>query len=204
MKKTTTKLPEKSKTTTVTSVQSENSKTTIKKIVNKRPHLSNVQSFTNKYAGPALEMEKQYGIPAIAVLAQVALETGWGQKVLKVHVKGEKDLIDSKNLFNIKSSKSWDGEVGAVSVWEDYNKDGERTPDEYEDAFFKVYVSYADAFKDYAKLITETKRYAPAVAVAKDPNKYVQALQDCGFATDGHYAEKMQKIMATNWDVIES
>jgi flagellar protein FlgJ len=169
-----------------------------KKIVAKNKNLANVVSFLNKFSNSALVMERDAGLPAIAVLAQLALETGWGQYVLLVLPEDGDGItmIDSNNLFNIKKGSGWNGRVGYRNVWEDLNKDGQKNANEYSKEYFRMYASYADSFKDYASFIKGKQTYAPAVAVANDPVAYVKALQTCGYATDGKYAEKMIQIMS--------
>lgn len=175
----------------------------MKKITNKRPWLTNVQAFLDKYSGPAIQMEEEWGLPAEAILAQLALESGWGKSVLRLYPEGEHGttLVNSLNAFNIKASRSWDGAVGTRSVWEDDNKDGYRQDNEYKLERFRMYDSYDEAFNDYAKLIVNSERYEPAVEAAEegDAELYVQELQNCGYATDGRYAEKMIKIMRKNF-----
>ena len=173
-------------------------------IVNKRKWLGNVTLFLDKYAASALSMEEEYGLPAVAVLAQLALETGWGKKILKLYPDGSKVKVDSMNLFNIKASRSWTGPTGNRWVWEDFNRDGKRQRNEYIRQRFRMYESYADAFKDYAQLITNAERYEPAVAVANDPIAYVEELQECGYATDAHYGRKILSIMRSNFRVEET
>ena len=67
---------------------------------------------------------------------------------------------------------------------------------------FRMYDSYAEAFNDYARLIINAERYESAVEVADNPEMYLTALQECGYATDGRYASKMISIMNKNFKVV--
>jgi flagellar protein FlgJ len=60
---------------------------------------------------------------------------------------------------------------------------------------FKAYDSYADAFKDYAKLLTKNPRYENVIANAKDATSFAVGLQKAGYATDPQYANKLTKII---------
>lgn len=162
--------------------------------------LATVSEYSAKFLDAAINAEKQTGIPAIVMLAQVALETAWGRSILKVYPKGSSELMDSKNLFNIKATKSWEGMVGTRIVWEDHDKDGQRDDDEYQAEAFRMYDYYEDSFKDYANLILCTKRYKKAAQNRNNPDRFVEEMANAGYATDGEYAEKIKKIMHKNWD----
>jgi flagellar protein FlgJ len=166
-------------------------------------NLKNVKDFTDKFGASALEMQIKEGLPALAVLAQLALETGWGQYILTVIPEDSKDgmAIPSNNLFNIKKTPQWTGKSGYRSVWEDDNANGLPENTEYKKEWFKIYPDYESSFRDYAQLIKAIPRYAPALAVAYDANKYAEALQACGYATDGKYASKIKSIIKT-WRIV--
>jgi flagellar protein FlgJ len=61
---------------------------------------------------------------------------------------------------------------------------------------FKAYDSYADAFKDYARLLTRNPRYESVIANAKDAVQFAQGLQRAGYATDPNYAAKLTKSLS--------
>ena len=66
-------------------------------------------------------------------------------------------------------------------------------------AKFRSYDSYADAYKDYAKLIGSNERYANVVAQARAGNAatFAQGLQKAGYATDPQYAAKLARVIDT-------
>jgi flagellar protein FlgJ len=125
------------------------------------------------------------GVAPEALVAQAALETGWGQAQLR----GE-DGRPSFNVFNIKASRGWAGERVATETTEYVDGVAQR-----ERAEFRAYPSLGAAFDDYVRLIGESPRYAEARAAGGDPLAYAQALQRAGYATDPRYAEKIESIL---------
>lgn len=129
----------------------------------------------------AWQIQLEYGLPAAAMIAQAAQETGWGRFITTDMYSGRSSL----NLFNIKGA----GPAGGVrALTFEYDSQGHRYNTV---AYFRAYNGYAESFRDYAELITSKTRYAPAVATAADPREYVRQLQACGYATDPGYAEEI-------------
>ncbi|MEC5162261.1 MULTISPECIES: flagellar assembly peptidoglycan hydrolase FlgJ [unclassified Janthinobacterium] len=146
------------------------------------PH---VRAFQEKLGGHAAEASRATGIPAKFMLGQAALESGWGKR----EIKG-RDGAASHNLFGIKAGPEWKGKV-AEAVTTEYVNGVPKTRTEK----FRAYDSYADSFRDYAKLITDNKRYEKVLASAGDASSFAQGLQRAGYATDPHYAAKLTRII---------
>jgi len=132
----------------------------------------------------ALEASRKTGIPPQFMVAQAALETGWGEKQLR-HANGS----PSHNLFNIKAGSSWEGLTVAVGATE---YAGGRAY--VEQSRFRAYGSYAESFADYARLLTNSPRYA-AVLGQRDADGFARGLQQAGYATDPMYADKLARII---------
>lgn len=145
-----------------------------------------VQVFMNKLAAPAQAASQSTGVPADLILAQAALETGWGR-----HEIAAADGRNSHNLFGIKAGSRWQGPTTEVATHEYF--DGQRT--RVTDSF-RVYDSFEEAFTDYARLIGDNPRYA-GVAAAASPEQAARALQEGGYATDPAYADKLIAVMQT-------
>ncbi|GKW49237.1 flagellar assembly peptidoglycan hydrolase FlgJ [Halomonas sp. NCCP-2165] len=143
-----------------------------------------VQAFVERLAEPARRASEASGVPAELILAQAALETGWGRRGIPTRDGGE-----SHNLFGIKAGRHWRGETTEI-VTHEY-LDGQRT--RISDRF-RVYDSYAEAFTDYARLIGDNPRYA-GVTAAGNARQAAHALQAGGYATDPQYADKLISIM---------
>jgi peptidoglycan hydrolase FlgJ len=127
----------------------------------------------------------ELGVDARVLLAQSALETGWGQKMIRGS-NGEASF----NLFGIKAGDNWHGRRVNVSTLE--FRDGAM---HREVASFRAYDSYEESFADYVNLMKSQSRYAPALEHAADANIYTEKLQQAGYATDPDYAEKIQRVM---------
>ena len=133
----------------------------------------------------ALTIQRRMGLSAKFMIAQAALETGWGSHV----VTDDETGACSNNLFNIKAGKSWTGE--AAHCWTHEVIAGKRI--QIKDAF-RAYASPQQSFEDYARLISLNPRYAQAWAVRADLPAFAHALQAAGYATDPQYAEKILEI----------
>lgn len=128
---------------------------------------------------------KRLGVAPEALLAQAALETGWGKSVIR-----DGDGNSSFNLFNIKADHRWSGEQVSKNTLE--YRDGVA---QQERAQFRRYGSYEESFDDYANFIAGSPRYRDALQAAAEPNAYVKELQRAGYATDPAYAAKIERIM---------
>ena len=124
------------------------------------------------------------GIEPRLLLAQAALETGWGASAPQ-HADGR----PSNNLFGIKAGSSWRGP--RVAQWTIEHEDGVATR-KRED--FRAYDDAAQSFDDYVHLIGSSPRYAAALANANDAEGFAHAVTAAGYATDPHYAEKWLSI----------
>ena len=141
---------------------------------------SSPEAFVKSIWPAAQETAKELGVSARALVAQAALETGWGRKL----VGGS----DSHNLFGIKATGGWQGDKVRSGTHEFYA--GKRV-DIRDD--FRAYDSVQQSFDDYAQLM-RSSRYAGALAAGDDPARFARALQKAGYATDPSYAAKITSI----------
>lgn len=146
--------------------------------------LSHVDQFMDTLAPSAQGASRTTGVPAELILAQAALETGWGQ-----HEIATQNGRNSYNVFGIKAGGHWDGETTDVVTHEYINGRREKIVDT-----FRVYDSYEHAFTDYANLIGNNPRYA-GVTQAASAEQAARELQRGGYATDPRYAEKLVSVM---------
>ncbi|MFD0912353.1 flagellar assembly peptidoglycan hydrolase FlgJ [Methylophilus luteus] len=143
------------------------------------------QQFIQRMLPHAQAASSGSGIPAKFMVGQAALESGWGKHEIKTST-GQ----NSHNLFGIKADASWKGKV-ANSVTTEYVNGVKETRVEK----FRAYDSYSDAFKDYAKLISQNPRYEQAMNNTHDASAYAHALQRAGYATDPQYGKKLTQVL---------
>ena len=126
---------------------------------------------------------KALGVDARALVAQAALETGWGRRQIK-HGDGR----TANNLFGIKAT-GWKGDSATVGTHE-YVGGTRRN----ETASFRSYASPAESFADYVRLLKSNPRYQQALAAGTDVRGFARGLQNAGYATDPSYAAKIAAI----------
>lgn len=153
--------------------------------VSSRQQSPHVRAFQEKLGAEAEAASRATGIPAKFMLGQAALESGWGKREIK-HADGSA----SHNLFGIKAGPGWKGKV-ATAVTTEYVGGVPQTRVEK----FRAYDSYADGFKDYARLISKNPRYEKVLASAGDAASFARGLQNAGYATDPNYAAKLSRII---------
>ena len=148
-------------------------------------------SSQDEFVATMLPMAKQaaarIGIDPRYLVAQAALETGWGKSVMRAE-----DGTSSHNLFGIKAGQSWQGEK-ARAITSEF-RDGAMVK---ETAQFRSYNSYQDSFHDLVTLLQSNDRYKEVVKSADNPEQFVRELQKAGYATDPDYASKISQIAKT-------
>ena len=145
------------------------------------------ERFIRLHQADAMAAQAATGIPASNILGQAALESGWGRHEIHLH-----DGTPSHNLFGIKATADWKGKVAEVTTTEYSNGVAHRVT-----ARFRAYDSYADAFKDHARLLSQNPRYSQTVAKADTAQGFASGLQRAGYATDPAYASKLTKAIHT-------
>lgn len=145
------------------------------------------EAFVESLLPMAAKIGRQMGVDHRALLAQAALETGWGKFISQAS-----DGKSSYNLFNIKADHRWQGDTVSISTLE--YRDGVAVR---ERAAFRAYNSFEESFQDYLQFISESPRYQPAIKVGSDGEQYIKLLHEAGYATDPAYAKKVSQIMAS-------
>lgn len=124
------------------------------------------------------------GVPPDVLVAQAALETGWGQHMIE-GPRGE----PSFNVFGIKANADWQGPRAVVATLEFEGGVPQRRNEP-----FRVYANLGEAFDDYVNVVGGRPRYAGAVA-SGTAEGYARGLQAGGYATDPDYASKIISIV---------
>lgn len=162
-------------------VSSPDNSATLDGLQKNAPAGSNV--FVQQMWSYATDAAKKLGVPTQSVLAQAALESGWGKKTLKAE-----SGADSYNLFNIKAGSNWTGQVVSKEVVEYKSGLAVKSIEK-----FRVYDSYEESFADYARLISSSPRYTGVLN--QDAQGFATGLQQSGYATDPSYAGKIMRLM---------
>lgn len=144
----------------------------------------NAEDFTRDVWPHAERVANRLNVPTEAIVAQAALETGWG-----AHVPQRGDGSSSFNLFGIKAGQNWSGSRVTKTTLEFAN--GLPQP---ELASFRAYDDVAATFDDYSELLLDNPRYAGVRGHGDDVAGFARALQASGYATDPAYAEKLQRV----------
>ncbi|KTD67955.1 muramidase, peptidoglycan hydrolase FlgJ [Legionella steelei] len=143
-----------------------------------------IDEFVKSIWPQAKQAASAIGLDPKILMAQAALETGWGKFVTK-----DIDGTSSNNLFNIKSGDSKEFDSVNVKTTE-YIAD---TPIKM-NASFRKYPSVEQSFNDYISLIKDNERYQTALASTSNPELYVNELHKAGYATDPNYGTKILSI----------
>jgi flagellar protein FlgJ len=143
------------------------------------------QEFVQKIWPLAKRAAADLDVDPRALVAQAALETGWGRSLIR-----DGAGISGNNLFGIKADSRWDGQRVTVNTLE-YDKDlPQRVRDD-----FRAYPNLREGFEDYVNFLKGNARYDSATRGGLTPEEYAGSLQDAGYATDPEYAKKINGIV---------
>ena len=143
------------------------------------------ESFLREIWPLAEQAAARLGVDVRAIAAQAALETGWGQRLIR-----DAEGISGNNLFGIKADGRWDGERVGIKTLEYDNGIAKR-----ERAEFRAYPDLEAGFEDYVNFLRGNPRYSEATRGNLSAGDYARSLQSAGYATDPKYASKISDIM---------
>ena len=142
------------------------------------------KEFVSQFWPAAVAAGRELGVPPKGLMAQAALESGWGKRDIKLA-----DGSTSHNLFGIKANKGWDGPVAEVATTEYVNGAPTQRVER-----FRAYASFEAGFQDYVSLMKNSPRYSKLLNM-NDAHQYAQGLQQAGYATDPRYAAKLSSLI---------
>lgn len=143
------------------------------------------EDFVSSVWDYAKKAASKIGLNPAVMVAQSALETGWGKHIIK-----DKNGDSSFNLFNVKAHRDWDGEKAAQSTLEFEQGVAVRKVEP-----FRVYNNFSEAFDDFVGFLKSNSRYEPALSNTGNSEQFLQDLQKAGYATDPRYADKIIGIL---------
>jgi flagellar protein FlgJ len=143
--------------------------------------------FVQQLAPYAQRAATQLGVSADTIIAQAALETGWGQ-----HVPGAANGMPSNNLFGLKAGQGWNGASvnAATTEYSQGTAHGSVQP-------FRAYSSVEQGVNDYVTLLQRNARYGQALGTGADVSAFASGLARGGYATDPDYAQKLAATAAS-------
>lgn len=150
----------------------------------KKPLFEKVSDFVNELMPHAINAAKKLNLDPRVLIAQAALETGWGKFIMH-DSQGQPGF----NLFGIKSNRDWQGGSIEIDTLEVEAQEFKKV-----NASFRKYESFAESFEDYVDFILSSPRYESAVKAAGNAERYLNELQGSGYATDPNYANKILRI----------
>ena len=151
----------------------------------REPTWTSPEAFAKDIWPHARKAAGRIGVAPEAIVAQAALETGWGR-----HVMPGRDGDSSFNLFGIKGGRHWDGNEVVRRTLE--FEDGIARPQQ---ARFRAYDDIGAAVSDYTRFLTENPRYDSVRGHGENTQQFARALQESGYATDPDYADKINAIL---------
>jgi len=148
--------------------------------------------FVNRMLPPLRRVASALQVSPQALLAQAALETGWGQRMPR-----NADGSSSYNMFGVKAGEDWSGARATADTVEVSNgvATARRTA-------FRAYGSIEESINDFAKLLASSPRYREALGTGSDARAYIAGIGKSGYATDPEYSHKLNQIL--NSDPIQA
>ena len=144
--------------------------------------------FVNRVMPSIRRAAAALGVDPSGMLAQAALETGWGQRMPR-----NADGSASHNLFGIKAGDEWAGARAPADTIEVVN--GVATPRR---TSFRAYGSVEESVNDFANLLKNSPRYREVLAAGGDAGAYAANMGKSGYATDPDYGNKLNQILRSD------
>jgi len=151
----------------------------------KKSLFDSATEFVSRLMPVAKSVSEKIGLDPRLLLAQAALETGWGKFVIH-----DKKGQASHNLFGIKSNNGWNGAAVSIDTLEVENGEFVKKKES-----FRMYQSFEESFDDFINFIESNPRYQSAIESANDAKSFIHSLQSAGYATDPNYAKKIINIL---------
>jgi flagellum-specific peptidoglycan hydrolase FlgJ len=154
--------------------------------------------FVNKYLSHARKVEEKTGLSAIATLTQAAVESAWGGVAPGNMFFGVKDtdgINDNEQLittteYSSRSNLKFPVILSKTPVIRNGRKMFKYKVKDY----FRKYNTPEECFNDHAQFFFKNRRYAKALEVRHDYNRFFEEIAKAGYATDPNYANTLKAV----------
>jgi flagellar protein FlgJ len=144
--------------------------------------------FVERMLPPIRRAASALGLDPMGMLAQAALETGWGQRMPR-----SADGSSSFNMFGIKAGDEWTGARTSADSMEVNNGVAS-----LKRSVFRAYGSIEESVNDFANLLKNSPRYRDVMAAGGNTQAYIDGIGKSGYATDPEYADKLNQILKSD------
>jgi flagellar protein FlgJ len=142
--------------------------------------------FIASSVGPAQDSQREFQVPASVTIAQAILESSWGESGL---------TVNDRNYFGIKCVSPGNPGPIAVGCRAYPTTECQPPPCHPVTAYFRVYNSMTDSYRDHGALLRNASRYAAAFAHTGDPDAFITEVWRAGYATDPNYPDSVIRLM---------
>ena len=158
------------------------------------------KDFVNTYLPYAQETEQKTGISAIAVLAQAAVESGWGNAAPGNMFFGVKAApgttpANEQLLTTTEYSRRADLKFPVILSITPVVMNGTKMFKYKVKDYFRKYATPEESFTDHASFFLNNPRYADAIAVKSNAVEFINAIAKAGYATDPNYANTLNNVI---------
>jgi flagellum-specific peptidoglycan hydrolase FlgJ len=156
------------------------------------------QDYVNKFYPGAKKSQDLTGFSAIAILAQGALESGWGDIAPGNMLFGVKDTDGINGNEQLLTTTEYSRSANAkfphiISVTPVLRKGQKYYKYKIKD-YFRKFETIEECFTDHVQFFLKNRRYAEAVKVRQDPYKFIREIAKAGYATDPNYSLLLNSI----------
>lgn len=147
--------------------------------------------------------ERKTGFPALAILAQSAIETGWGKNAPGNMMFGVKDTDGVNGNEQLVTTFEYSSKFGLtpkqiglhnIASCKPVLIGGKRFYKYTGQAYFRKYASPEESFTDHANFLLRNPRYKAAIG-QKDVNKFIDAVAAAGYAQSPTYAQEWKAVV---------
>lgn len=158
-----------------------------------------VKQFVQAYLPFAHQTEKKTGISALAILAQAAVESGWGKVAPGNMFFGIKDTDgingNEQLLTTTEYTRTAKNPMPVAISSTPVIRNGVKMFKHVGKDYFRKYNTPEESFSDHAKFFFQNKRYEKALLVKSDPYKFIDAIAAAGYATAPNYATVLKDVV---------